>query len=147
MKKLIIPILFALVFCVQPLFAKTVCLSGAGGFWVLSGGKENLKPFEGHLTVPGVCHTAAWGSIVISAPGVLQISVDSAQDGSCTSVFMVAQTDVAFNGNLTYDNGEEGTVDGGGPIVEVNCSTVPPPITDGSVKIPEKGVGIPPKKN
>jgi hypothetical protein len=146
MKKVIVPILFALIFCVQPLFAKTVCLlDGTGGYYTLNGGKEDIKPFEGDFSVPGICHTGLWASIVISAPGVLQITTDSAQDGVCSSVFMVAQTDLAFNGTLTFDNGEDGTVDGTTTVVEVPCSTVPPPKTDGTVKAPEQGSGRPPK--
>jgi hypothetical protein len=144
MKKLIVPILFSLVFCVQPLFAKTVCLlDGTGGYYILNGGKEDIKPFEGHFTVSGFCHTGLWASVVITAPGVLQITSDSANDGACSSVFMVAQTDLNYTGTLTYDNGEDGTVDGATSVVQVPCNTVPPPINDGKAKVQQKGSGRP----
>lgn len=131
MKKLTFLAFVVLAFCFNHagLFAKTYCLQdGTGGYYYLSGGQIDSKPFAGYFAVPGTCHTAGWGVIYhesFGTPQVLRVNWFSAHDSNCTALLVSGETDISLNGTMVFDNGGNGTVDGTTTLTAVGCNGFP----------------------
>lgn len=131
MKKLTVLAWVVLAFCLNPagLFATTYCLQdGTGGYYYLSGGKIDQKPFAGYFVVPGMCHTAGWGVIYhqsFGTPQVLRVTWFSAHDSGCRALMMSGETDITLNGTMIFDNGGNGTVEGTSTLTAVSCKAFP----------------------
>ena len=138
MKKLIIPVLLGLVVFLLPLSvsAKTVCWTDGFSFFVLAGGKVNLKAVAGKFVSPAFgCHGTLTGSIVTTAPGVQTISIEGNLPSPCVNFALFGTTaDPALNFTGVFDNNENATSDGNSTMTVVNCGTVPVnPLADGPV--------------
>ena len=145
MKKLIIPVLFALVVCLIPMAAsaKTICWTDGFSFFVLSGGKPGIKPFAGKfINVGSGCHGTLTGSIMQVAPGINAVSMEGNLPAPCVNFAVYGTTsDPLFNFTGTFDNNEDanGTPNGTGTWTVIGCGTVPStPLTTG--KLPNKPV-------
>lgn len=129
MKKIIIPVLFALVVCLLPLAAsaKTICWTDGFSFFVLSGGKPNIKPFAGKFVSPTFgCHGVLTGTIVRTGPGVETISIEANLPAPCVNFALYGTTaDPAFNFTGVFDNNEDATADGNSTMTIVSCTSVP----------------------
>ena len=129
MKKFIFPVLFALVVCLVPVVssAKTICYSDGFSFFVLSGGRPNLKPFAGKFVNPVAgCHGTITGSIMQTAPGVSTVSFEGNPPPPCVNFAVFGTTsDPQFNFTGVFDNAEDATADGNSAFTVVNCNTVP----------------------
>jgi hypothetical protein len=148
MKKFIIPVLFAFVVCLLPMAAsaKTICYTDGFSFFVLSGGKPNIKPFAGRF-VNGSCHGLLTASIMPTAPGISTVSIEGNIPAPCVNFALYGTTsDPAFNFTGVFDNNEDATQDGTAVMTVINCDTVPVnPLNDS--KLPAKPVaGINPPK-
>ncbi len=150
MKKFIIPVLFALVVCLLPLAAsaKTICWTDGFSFFVLSGGKPNIKPFAGKFVSPS-CHGVLTGTIVRTGPGVETISIEGNIPAPCVNFALYGTTtDPAFNFTGVFDNNEDATADGNATMTIVSCSSVPTTPLVPPDKLPSKpSAGINPPKN
>jgi hypothetical protein len=149
MKKFIIPVLFTLVVCLLPMTvsAKTICWTDGFSFFVLSGGKPNIKPFAGKF-VNGTCHGTLTGSIVVTGPGVSTVSIEGNIPAPCVNFALYGTTsDPAFNFTGVFDNNEDATSDGNAVMTVISCDSVP--LNDfKDSKLPSKPVaGSNPPKN
>lgn len=144
MKKFIIPVLFALVVCLLPLAAsaKTICWTDGTSFFVLSGGKPNIKPFAGKFVSPFLgCHGVLTGTIVRTGPGIETISIEGNLPAPCVNFALYGTTaDPAFNFTGVFDNSENGTSDGNATMTIVSCTSVPPNPLVPPDKAPTKSV-------
>jgi hypothetical protein len=129
MKKFIIPVLFALVVCLLPLAAsaKTICWTDGASFFVLSGGKPNIKPFAGKFVSQTFgCHGVLTGTIVRTGPGVETVSIEGNLPAPCVNFAVYGTTtDPAFNFTGTFDNNEDATADGTSAFTVISCDSVP----------------------
>lgn len=147
MKKFVIPVLLGLVVCLLPLTAsaKQICWTDGTSFFVLNGGKTNVKAFAGRFVSPVLgCHGLLTGSIMNTSPGVETVSIEGNLPAPCVNFAVFGTTaDPALNFTGTFDNLENATADGTSPFTIVNCSTVPtspvPPPSDAS-RLPNKSV-------
>lgn len=146
MKKLIIPVLLGFALFLVPLHASalTVCYTDGFSFFVLAGGKVNLKPFAGRFVSPPFgCHGTVTGSIVTTAPGVQTISIEGNLGSPCVNFALFGTTaDPQLNFTGVFDNQENATADGNATMTRIDCGTVPVnPLNDGPVdksKLPTK---------
>jgi hypothetical protein len=132
MKKLMIPIVFGLIFCIQPvdLFAKTICFASdgsvLGAYLVLSGGKVDEKPFAGNW-VFGSKTVPTWGAVIKDASGNIQLSFCNPHHPStfppnfCGS--LSGPSTLSLSGQIDFQS--NGTFDGPVTLTEVNCNTIP----------------------
>jgi hypothetical protein len=152
MKKFIIPVLFAFVVCLLPMAAsaKTICYTDGNSFFVLSGGKPNIKPFAGKFVSPTFgCHGLLTASIMLTAPGISTVSIEGNNPAPCVNFALYGTTsDPAFNFTGVFDNNEDATQDGTATMTVINCDTVPTNPLNGDSKLPTKpSAGINPPKN
>lgn len=139
MKKLILPLLFALIVLAQPfdLFAKTICFSDEfNNTFYLSGGKFDQKPFSGNaLVAGGSCNVPIWGAIIFDSVGTTKVAINGAHT-ACSTSFWVSTSGTLLFSSGHYDNGQEGTADGAMSLTQINCDSIPPAVTTGSDKGP-----------
>lgn len=133
MKKVILPVLFGILFLLQNGFAKEVCYTGFSGatvYFILDGGKVNEKPFAGRVFVlePG-CNLPAWASITTDESGVdhIGISVSYDPNGGCGNAQAYGTGSARQGFSLTFDNGQDGVIDGTFETEKIKCSDVPAP--------------------
>jgi len=152
MKKFIIPVLFALVVCLLPqiVSAKTICWTDGFSFFVLSGGKPNIKPFAGKYVSPfNGCHGVLTGSIVVTSPGISTVSIEGNLPAPCVNFALFGTTaDPAFNFTGVFDNLEDATADGTATMTIVSCDSVPTNPLNAPATLPSKAAaGYNPSKD
>lgn len=152
MKKFIFPVLFVFVVCALPMTAsaKTICWTDGLSFFVLSGGKPNVKPFAGKFVSPGLgCHGVLTGSIVQTGPGISTVSIEGNLPAPCVNFALYGTTvDPAFNFTGVFDNLEDATADGNATMTIVSCDSVPPnPLNEPANPSSKASAGYNPSKN
>src|SRR5512141_1528721 len=108
MKKLIIPVLLGFALFLVPLhaFGLTVCYTDGFSYFLLAGGKVNLKPFAGRFVSPAFgCHGTLTGSIVTTGPGIQTISIEGNLGPPCLNFALYGTTaDPQLNFTGVFDN-------------------------------------------
>lgn len=116
-------------------FAKSLCYQGFTGadvFFVLNGGKPNVKPFAGMVFVPNAgnsaCVLPAWATILTDSAGVDHIALTVNYDpiGGCGNAQATGIGDAKKGFAMSFDNAEDGAIDGTFTVNKINCSSVPP---------------------
>lgn len=127
MKKVTLPVLLGILLFVNPfqLFAG-VCWTDGTSYFVFKGGKPGVKPYAGKFVSTAFgCHGAISGSIVSNGPGTYALSMEANNSSPCQNFVVAATLDSKFNGYGTFDNMEDGSVDGALTLSTVSCDSVP----------------------
>lgn len=126
MKKLSIPALLLILLLSHPFEARAtdICLEDTlGTYFVLNGGKVDVKPFAGKV-VNQFCHGTISASIVTLAPGVETVTIQGSAQPPCTNFILIADLDASYNGWSAIDLNEDGSLDGNLFLTKVSCDTV-----------------------
>jgi hypothetical protein len=140
MKKCSLLILFgcALLMMPQSGFAKTFCFVGVSGgnvYFELSSGKADVKPFGGQIVIEGQgCRAGLWAAVTTDNLGIQWVTTNNSHDptAGCGNVQTYGFGNIANGFEISYDNEQDGTIEGSFIISPINCNQVPSPVSQES---------------
>lgn len=131
MKKFLIlgPAFAMLVLASQFAFAGSkICLKdNYGDSYTLTGGSLDHKSYSVKVDAAGLCVAGGHAEVTLNSDGKYVLGMYTSHDiaGNCVPVRWIAAGDALLNSIGSYDQLEDGTIDGAITFGRVDCSTLP----------------------
>lgn len=105
-----------------------ICLKDSfGDFYTLTGGRVDQKSYSVKAEAPGNCVVGGHAEVSLNSAGKYVLGITTAHDvnGTCFPVRWIAVGDQYLNSTGSYDELDNGTIDGAVGFSQVSCSSLP----------------------